>query len=148
MSLQQKIIADLTTAMKAKDAETVSTLRMVKAAMMNRQIDKGGELADDEVMKMLQSLVKQRRDSIEQYEAAGRSELAAKEASEIEVIEVYLPRSASADEIAAAVEAAAAETGATSMKEMGVLMKAALAKLEGMTVDGKAVSEAVKVKLG
>jgi uncharacterized protein len=148
MSLQQKIIADLTTAMKAKDAETVSTLRMVKAAMMNRQIDKGGELADDEVMKMLQSLVKQRRDSIEQYEAAGRSELAAKEASEIEVIEVYLPRSASADEIAAAVEAAVAETGATSMKEMGVLMKAALAKLEGMTVDGKAVSEAVKVKLG
>lgn len=147
MGLKEQIISDLTAAMKAKDADRLGTLRMVKANLMNRQIEKGAELTDEEVAKALQSLVKQRRDSIEQYENAGRSELAAKEATEIAVIEVYLPKAATDEEIAAAVEAAVAETGASSMKEMGTVMKAALANLAGKTVDGKAVSEAVKARL-
>jgi len=147
MSLQEQIISDMTAAMKAKEADKLGTLRMVKSTLMNRKIEKGSELTDDEVTKALQSLVKQRRDSIEQYENAGRAELAAKEAAEIAVIEVYLPQAASADEIAAAVEKAAAETGALTMKDMGTLMKAAMAQLAGKTVDGKAVSEAVKAKL-
>jgi uncharacterized protein YqeY len=147
MSLQEKITADLTAAMKAKDAARLSTLRMVKSTLMNRQIDKGGELTDEEVTKALQSLVKQRRDSIEQYENAGRSELADKETAEITVIEEYLPQAATAEEISAAVNAAIAETGASSMKDMGTVMKAAMAKLAGKSADGKAVSEAVKSKL-
>ena len=147
MSLKDTIVADLTAAMKAKDADRLSTLRMVKANLMNRQIEKGGELTDDEVMKALQSLVKQRRDSIEQYEKAGRSELVAKETAEIAVIETYLPQAASPEEIAAAVSDAVSETGASSMKDMGTVMKAALAKLAGKSADGKAVSEAVKAKL-
>src|ERR1700732_3401157 len=99
MSLKEQIISDLTASMKAKDADRTGTLRMVKANLMNRQIDKGGELTDEEVIKALQSLVKQRRDSIEQYENARRPELAAKEVAEIVVIEAYLPQAASADEI-------------------------------------------------
>ena len=147
MTLKEKIISDLTDAMKAKEAERVSTLRMVKANLMNRQIEKGGELTDEEVTKALQSLAKQRRDSIEQYQAAGRQELADKEAAEIAVIEDYLPQAATAEEIYAAVDAAVAETGATTVKDMGVVMKAAMAKLSGKTADGKAVNEAVRSKL-
>jgi len=147
MSLNQKIVSDLTTAMKAKDADRLSTLRMVKANLMNRQIEKGSELTDEEVTKALQSLVKQRRDSIEQYNKAGRSELADKEAAEITVLEEYLPQAASADEIDAAVSAAVAETGASSMKDMGAVMKAVTSKLAGKSADGKAISEAVKAKL-
>jgi len=148
MSLNETIIADITEAMKAKDAGRLSTLRMVKANLMNRKIEKGGELTDEEVQKALQSLVKQRRDSIEQYEKGGRSDLAEKEANEIAHIEIYLPQAATAEEINAAVAEAVAETGASSMKEMGVVMKAAQAKLAGKTADGRAVSEAVKARLG
>lgn len=147
MSLKDRIIADLTEAMKAKNAERVSTLRMVKAALMNRQIEKGGELTDEETTKTLQSLVKQRRDSAEQYEKGGRSELAEKENAEIAIIEGYLPQPANDGEIAEAVESAIAETGATSMKDMGTVMKAALSMLSGKSVDGKKVSEAVRAKL-
>lgn len=147
MSLQQQIIADLTEAMKAKDADRLSVLRMVKANLMNRKIEKGGELTDEEVRKALQGLVKQRRDSIEQYTAAGRSELAEKEAQEIGFIEVYLPQGASAEEIASAIDEAVTETGASSMKDMGSVMKAAQAKLAGKTVDGRDLSEAVKARL-
>ena len=147
MSLQEQILADLTGAMKAKYAERLSTLRMVKANLMNRRIDKGADLTDEDVTKALQSLVKQRRDSIEQYENAGRAELAAKEALEISHIEVYLPQAATSDEIEQAVAEAVAETGASSMKDMGSVMKAALAKLQGKTADGKLVSQAVKAKL-
>ena len=146
-SLKDTIVNDLTAAMKAKDGARVGVLRMVKAALMNRFIEKGGELTDEEAAKTLNSLVKQRRDSIEQYEKAGRAELAAKEAAEIEFIEVYLPKAASQDEINAAVAAAVAETGASSMKEMGAVMKAAMANLAGKTADGKLVSEAVKARL-
>ena len=147
MSLYDKINADITAAMRAKDVERLSTLRMVKANLMNRKIEKGGELTDEEVGKALQSLVKQRRDSIEQYEKAGRSDLAAKEAAEIAHIEIYLPQSATVEEIVEAVAEAMADTGASSIKEMGVVMKAALAKLAGKSIDGKIVSEAVKSKL-
>ncbi len=137
----------MTEAMRAKNAGKLSTLRMVKANLMNRKIEKGGELSDEEVSKALQSLVKQRRDSIDQYESAGRTELAEKEKAEITVIEVYLPKAASPDEVAAAVEAAIVETGASSLKEMGTVMKAALAALAGKIADGKLVSETVKARL-
>src|SRR5215210_6751520 len=147
MSLKDTIIADLTAAMKAKDAARLSVLRMVKSNLMNRQIEKGGELTDEEITKAMQSLVKQRKDSIEQYKSAGRNELAEKEAAEIAVIEEYLPQAANAEEIERAVSQAIAETGASSMKEMGAVMKAAQAKLAGKTVDGKLMSETVKAKL-
>lgn len=147
MSLLDQIVADITAAMKAKEADRLSTLRMVKATLMNRKIEKGSELTDEEVQKALQSLVKQRKDSIDQYEKAGRAELAAKEAAEVAVIEEYLPVAASAEEIEQAVADAVAATGATSMKDMGLVMKAALANLAGKNADGKAVSEAVKAKL-
>jgi uncharacterized protein YqeY len=147
MSLKDRIISDLTAAMKAKDANRLSVLRMVKSNLMNRKIEKGDELTDEEVTKALQSLVKQRKDSIEQYNDAGRAELAAKEQAEVVVIEEYLPQSATKEEIEAAVEAAISETGASSMKEMGAVMKAALAGLQGKSADGKLVSETVKSKL-
>ena len=147
MSLSQQIISDLTASMKAQDAPRTSTLRMVKAAMMNRKIEKGSELDDDDVQKLLRSLVKQRRDSIEQYEKAGRQELVDKEKAEIGVIETYLPQAASADEIEAAVAAAIAETGATSIKDMGKVMKSAQATLAGKNADGKLVADTVKAKL-
>ena len=147
MSLTKQIVADLTAAMKAQDANRTSTLRMVKAAMMNRQIEKGSELDDDDMQKLLRSLVKQRRDSIEQYEKAGRQELVDKEKAEIEVIETYLPQAASQEEIEQAVAAAIAETGATSMRDMGKVMKAAQAALAGKNADGRLVSETVKAKL-
>lgn len=147
MNLSKQIVADLTTAMKAQDAGRTSTLRMVKAAMMNRQIEKGSELDDDDMQKLLRSLVKQRRDSIEQYEKAGRQELVDKEKAEIDVIETYLPQAASQAEIEQAVTAAIAETGATSIKDMGKVMKAAQAALAGKNADGRLVSEAVKAKL-
>ena len=133
--------------MRSKDADRLSTLRMVKANLMNRRIEKGGELTDEEVQKALQSLVKQRRDSIEQYEKGGRAELAAKEALEITHIEAYLPQAATPEEIEQAVAEAVAETGATSIKEMGTVMKAALGKLAGKSADGAAVSHMVRSKL-
>jgi uncharacterized protein YqeY len=148
MTLKQRIVDDMTAAMRAQDAPRLSTLRMVKAAMMNRQIEKGGELTDDEMVKMLTSLVKQRRDSVEQYEKGGRAELAAKERAEITVIEAYLPQAATREEIEQAVAAAIAETGATSVKEMGAVMKAAQARLAGRAADGRTLSELVKSKLG
>ena len=147
MSLSKQIVADLTTAMKAQDAAKLSTLRMVKAAMMNRQIEKGSELDDDEMQKLLQSLVKQRRDSIEQYEKAGRQELVDKEQAEIDVIEVYVTKAASQEEIEQVVAAVIAETGASSMKDMGKVMKATQAALAGKNADGRLVSEVVKAKL-
>jgi uncharacterized protein len=147
MSLSKQIVADLTAAMKAQDVAKMSTLRMVKAAMMNRQIEKGGELDDDDMQKLLRSLVKQRRDSIEQYEKAGRQELVDKEKAEIDVIETYLPQAVSQEEIEQVVAAVIAETGASSMKDMGKVMKAAQTALTGKNADGRLVSEVVKAKL-
>jgi len=139
----------MTQAMKDKDTNKLSTLRMAKAALMNEENKRGigTVLSDDEVSKVLQSLVKQRRDSIEQFTANGRTELAEKEQAELAVLEGYLPQAATPEEISAAVDAAVSETGASSMKEMGLVMKTALAKLAGKTADGKMVSETVKAKL-
>jgi len=147
MNLKEQIVADMTAAMKAKDAGRTSTLRMLKAAIVNRQIEKGGELDDEELMKLLRTQVKQRRDSVEQYEKGGRQDLVDKEIAEIAVIEGYLPQAASPEEIDQAVAAAIAETGATSMKEMGAVMKAVMPRLAGKNADGRAVSEAVKTRL-
>ncbi len=147
MSLKQQIVSDLTESMKAKDAPRTSVLRMVKAALMNREIEKGGELTDEETTKSLQSLVKQRRDSIEQYEKAERAELADKERAEISVIETYLPHAASREEIERAVVEAITETNASSMRDMGAVMKAAQARLAGQSADGRTLSEIVKAKL-
>ena len=147
MALAEQIIADLTASMKAQDAARTSTLRMVKAAMMNRKIEKGAELDDEEMSKLLRSLVKQRRDSVEQYEKAVRQDLAGKEQAEIVVIESYLPQPATEEEIQRAVASAIAETGASSMKDMGKVMKATQTALAGKNADGKLVSEIVKSKL-
>jgi uncharacterized protein len=147
MNLKEKIVSDMTAAMKAKDAARTSTLRMVKAAIMNREKEGGGELTDDDVLKLLRSQVKQRRDSVEQYQKAGRQELVDKETAEIAVIESYLPQAASEAEVEAAVDSAVRETGATSMKDMGAVMKAVMAKLAGKNADGRLVSEIVKKKL-
>ncbi len=150
MSLKEKIISDLTASMKAKDANRTGTLRMVKAAVMNEENKRGigSILTDEEINKILNTLVKQRKEAFEQFSTNGRTELAAKEQSELTVLEEYLPQSASPDEIVNAVTAAISETGAASIKDMGAVMKATLAKLVGKTVDGKLVSETVKAKLG
>ena len=149
MNLKQQIVDDLTAAMKAKDAEKTGALRMVKAAIMVREKEKAQDtiLTDEETTKVLQSLVKQRRDSIEQYEKAGRADLSQKEAEELKYIEFYLPQAASKEEIELAVTQAIAETGASSPKDMGAVMKAAQAKLAGRNADGKTVSELVKARL-
>jgi uncharacterized protein YqeY len=147
MSLKELIVSDLTASMKAQDAPRTSTLRMVKAAIMNREIEKGGALDDEEMAKLLRSMVKQRHDSVEQFERAARQNLADKEKAEIEIIEAYLPQAAALEEIEAAVAAAISETGASSMKDMGRVMKATQAALAGKNADGKTVSEMVKAKL-
>jgi uncharacterized protein YqeY len=136
--------------MKAKDAARTSVLRMAKAALKNREIDKGEALEEPEIVKVLQGLVKQREDSAEQYEKASRPELAEKERAEITVLKEYLPAELSDDEIAAAVDKAVNETGAASAKDMGKVMKAAMAALasSGKAVDGKRVNAAARKKLG
>ena len=148
MNLTDKVAADITAAMKAKDAGKLSALRMLKAAMMNKGVEKGRDLEDAEVLQVVSSLVKQRRDSIEQFSKAGRTDLVEKEAGEIKVLEAYLPPAASAADIDAAVAAAIAETGATSPKDLGKVMKAVMPMLAGKNADGKAVNEAVRRKLG
>jgi hypothetical protein len=148
MALVEQIAADLKAAMKAQDAPRTSVLRMAKAALMNKEIDKKAPLDDAEGVRVLQGLVKQREDSAEQFRNAGRAELAQKEQAEIEVLKAYLPREAGDAEIAAAVEKAVAETGASSTKDMGKVMKAALAALAGQAADGRKVSEAVRKRLG
>ena len=147
MSLKEQIVGDMTAAMKAKDAARTSTLRMLKSAISYREIEKGGELDDEELSKLLRTQVKQRRDSVEQYQKGGREDLADKETAEIAVIESYLPQAASVEEIERAVASAMAETGATSMKEMGAVMKATMVLLAGKNPDGRIVSETVKKKL-
>ena len=123
--------------MKAKDAPRLSALRMLKAAVMNKGVEKGRDLDDAEVLQVVASLVKQRRDSIEQFSKAGRTDLVDKETAEIAVLEHYLPPAASAEEIDAAVAAAIAETGASSPKDMGKVMKAVMPKLAGKNADGE-----------
>ena len=147
MSLEQQLSADIAVAMKAKDTVKLGTFRMLKTALTNKSIEKGRALEGAEELQVVSMLVKQRRDSIEQFTKGGRTDLADKEQAEIVILNAYLPASASDDEIAAAVTAAIAETGATSAKDMGKVMKAVMAGLAGKTVDGKKVSETVKAKL-
>jgi uncharacterized protein len=148
MTFLDRINEDLKAAMKSKDSDRLSTLRMVKTALKNREIDKMEALTDEESIKVLQSLVKQRRDSIEQYQQAGRIDLAEKEAAELKTIEEYLPAALDEAAVARIVEETIVESGASSMKEMGAVMKAVMAKLAGQTVDGKVVNQIVKSKLG
>jgi uncharacterized protein len=148
MSLNDKVAADITAAMKAKDAARLSALRMLKAAIMNRGVEKGRDLEDAEILQVVSSLVKQRRDSIEQFSKAGRTDLVEKETGEVAVLEAYLPPAATPEQIDAAVAEAIAETGASSAKDMGKVMKAVMPKLAGKNADGKAVNEAVRRKLG
>ena len=148
MPLSDKVNADITAAIKARDAARLSALRMMKAAIMNKGVEKGRDLEDAEVLQVVGSLVKQRRDSIDQFSKAGRTDLVDKETAEIAVLEEYLPPAASAADIDAAVAAAIAETGAASPKDMGKVMKAVMPKLAGKNADGKAVNEAVRRKLG
>jgi uncharacterized protein YqeY len=148
MSLLDTINQEIAAAMKARKAERLSALRMVKTALKNREIDKMAPLDDAESAKVLQSLVKQRRDSIEQYEKGGRAELAAKEAAEIKVIEEFLPAAIDEATIARVVAETITEIGANSAKDMGRAMKAVMAKFAGQSVDGKVVSQLVKEKLG
>ena len=148
MSLNDTIGADISAAMKARDAGRLSALRMLKAAVMNKEVEKGRTLDDAEVLQVVASLVKQRRDSIDQFSKAGRDDLVEKETQELGVLEHYLPPALSAGEIDAAVTAAIAESGASSPKDMGKVMKAVMPKLAGRNVDGKAVNDAVRRKLG
>jgi uncharacterized protein YqeY len=149
MALTERIGSDLTAAMKAQDAARTSVLRMAKSALKNKEIDKKAPLDDAEALKVLQGLVKQREDSAEQFRKAGRPELAEKEEAEIGVLRVYLPVEASEADIAAAVESAVRETGAASIKDIGNVMKQALAALQaaGKPVDGRKVNEAARKRL-
>ena len=148
--LAERISEDLTAAMKARDAARTATLRMAKAALMNREIEKKAPLDDAESMKVLQGLVKQREDSVFHFRKASRPELVRKEEAEIEVLKEYLPTEASEADIDAAAQAAIGQTGASSPKDMGKAIKAALAALEagGKPADGKKVSDAVRKRLG
>jgi uncharacterized protein len=148
MALSDKVNADITAAMKAKDAARLSALRMTKAAIMNRVVEKGHDLDDSEVLQVLSALVKQRRDSIEQFSKAGRTDLVDKETAEIAVLEEYLPPAASPEEIDTAVAAAISETGASSPKDVGKVMKVVMPKLAGKGADGRTINEAVRRKLG
>jgi len=149
MPLVDQIQKDITTAMKAREEARLSTLRMVKTALKNREIEKMAPLDDKEAQQVLSTLIKQRKDSIEQFTKGGRQEMADKEAAEITVIEAYMPKAASEADIAASVKAIIAEMGAPTMKDMGTVMKNAMAKFatQGVRVDGKVVSEAVKKEL-
>jgi uncharacterized protein len=147
MKLRDKIGEDLMSAMKAKEAARLSTLRMMKAAVRNKEIDTRQELEDAQVIQILLSLIKQRKDSIEQFAEGGRLDLVEKESAEIKVIEEYLPSAVTEEEIRTAVDAVIAETGVTSIKDMGKVMKACMARFTGRPVDGGKVSELVKAKL-
>jgi uncharacterized protein YqeY len=150
MSLVERIAQDLTAAMKAQDAPRTSALRMAKAALKNREIDKKAPLEDADAARVLQGMIKQREESVEQYRRANRPELVATEEGEIAVLRAYLPSEVGEEEIAAAVERAVAETGASSARDLGRVMKAALGALQGSgrPVDGKKVNEAARKRLG
>jgi uncharacterized protein len=147
MTLAEQVGRDITAAMKAKDAARLTALRMLKTALTNKEVEKGRALDEAEALQVVAALVKQRRDSIEQFTTAGRPELAAKEEAEILVLETFQPPAATPAEIEAAVAAAVAETGATSPKEMGKVMKAVMAALQGKSVDGRKINEAVRARL-
>src|SRR5579862_3753545 len=147
MTLTERITHDIADAMKAREQIRLSALRMVKAALMNGEVSKGRALDEAEAQQVLASLIKQRRDSIEQFTNAGRTDLVDKETAELHVLEQYAPPAVSAADLERAVDAAIVETGAASPKDMGRVMKAVIASLAGKTVDGKAVNELVRKRL-
>jgi hypothetical protein len=148
MTLIERITADMTTAMKARDQAKLAPLRMAKAALMNREVEKGRALDEMESQQVIASLIKQRRDSIEQFRKGGREDLASREAGEIATLESYLPPPIDAADLDAAVDAAIAETGAASAKDMGRVMKSVMNRLAGRAADGKQISDLVRKKLG
>jgi len=149
MTLSEQIQKDITTAMKARDEQRLSCLRMVKTALKNREIEKMAPLDDKEAKQVLSTLIKQRKDSVEQFTKGGRREMADKEAAEIKLIETYMPKAAGEEDIVAGVKAVITEMGAPTMKDMGVVMKNVMARFAaaGMRVEGKQVSEVVKREL-
>jgi len=148
MTIVERIDKGLVAAMKAKEELRLSVFRMAKAALMNKKIELGKHLGDAEALAVLRTLINQRRDSVEQFRKGRRDDLADKEEAEIKIIESYLPAGASEEEIDAAVAAAIQETGASSPKDLGKVMKAAMVKLAGKSVEGKHVNEKVRAKLG
>jgi hypothetical protein len=146
-TLMEQVTKDIASAMREKNQATLAPLRMLKAALMNREVEKGRALDEAEALQVVSSLVKQRRDSIEQFRAGGRQDLVDREQAEIVFLERYQPPAADAAAIAQAIEGAVTETGAAGPKDMGKVMKAVLARLAGLSVDGRAVSEAVKKRL-
>ena len=147
MSLQEKIQSDIAGAMRSKEMLKLGVLRMMKSAVKNKEVEKMKALDEAEVLSVFSTLVKQRKDSVEQFRKGGREDLAQKEEAEIKVIEQYLPAAASDEDIRKAIEAAIQETGAASIKDMGKVMKAAMAQLSGKTAEGSRVSQMVKEKL-
>jgi hypothetical protein len=149
MTLIEQIQKHITEAMKARDEQRLSTLRMVKTALKNREIEKMSPLDDKESQQVLSTLIKQRKDSVEQFLKGGRQEMADKEAAEIKLIETYLPKAAGEEEVLAGVRAVIAEMGSPTIKDMGTVMKNVMARFAGagMRVDGKVVSDAVKKEL-
>jgi len=146
LTISERITQDITAAMKAREEHRLSTLRMVKSAIKNKEIDKRAPLDDQEAIAVLNTLIKQRKDSVEQFTKGGRKELADREATEISIIEGYMPKAAGQDEITAVVRATISEMGSPTTKDMGTVMKAVMAKFSasGARVDGKLVSETVK----
>ena len=147
MSLYDRLTEDLKFAMKSRNQLRMDVIRMIKAAVLNKEVELKRDLDDAEMSRVMTTLVKQRRESIEQFEKAQRQELAAKERQEIEIIESYLPKPLSPEELETLITSVIADTGFRSMKDMGAVMKAVMARLGGQTVDGKRVSELVKSKL-
>ena len=148
MTLAEQVEKDLVAAMKAREELRLSVLRMAKTALKHKQVELGKPLSDDQAMAVLRTLVKQRRDSVEQFRKGGREDLATKEEAETEILQAYLPGEASEEEISAAIIAAIAETGAAGPQDLGKVMKAAIQKLAGKNADGKRVNQMVRAKLG
>lgn|SRR5512139_1436348 len=147
MSLSDRLTEDLKLAMKSRDQLRMDVIRMIKAAVLNKEVELKRDLDDAEMSRVMTTLVKQRRESVEQFEKAQRTELAAKERREIEIIESYLPKPLSPQELETIVASAVAETGSRTLKDMGIVMKAVMARLAGQPIDGKQVSDLVKSKL-
>jgi uncharacterized protein YqeY len=147
MSLSDRLTEDLKFAMKSRDQLRMDVIRMIKAAVLNKEVELKRDLDDAEMSRVMTTLVKQRRESIEQFEKAQRTELAAKERKEIEIIESYLPRPLSPQELEAIIASVVTETGSRSLKDMGTVMKAVMARLAGQSIDGKQVSDLVKSRL-
>jgi uncharacterized protein YqeY len=148
MKLIDRISEDIAAAIRARNQATLAPLRMAKAALMNREVEKGRPLDEAESQQVIVSLIKQRRDSIEQFTKGAREDLAAREAAEITILEPYLPPPVDAGDVEREIDAAIAESGATQLKDMGRVMKGVMSRLAGRTVDGRVVSDLVRKKLG